>query len=200
MNAILRDRRFGREAPPERAPAIPDHLRPFYAVEAHSMLELEPPRHTRLRGLVLRAFTSRRIAALAPEIAGLAHQLIDQLPPGPFDFLRHFGQPLPVIIIARLLGAKLTESLGQNVIIDNRPGATLTQPLDNNYQRGLIWPYVERNQAVFMCPNGLDLDPTRLEQLANDVLRAALDWTQALDERSVKPSDIAAPNSRAFLA
>ena len=33
----------------------------------------------------------------------------------------------------------------------------------------------------------LDLDPTRLEQLANDVLRAALDWIQALDERPVKP-------------
>ena len=104
VNAILRDRRFGREAPHEKTPPIPDHLRPFFAVEAHSMLELEPPRHTRLRGLVLRAFTSRRIAALAPEIAGLAHQLIDDLPPGPFDFLRHFGQPLPVIIIARLLG------------------------------------------------------------------------------------------------
>jgi prepilin-type N-terminal cleavage/methylation domain-containing protein/prepilin-type processing-associated H-X9-DG protein len=43
---------------------------------------------------------------------------------------------------------------------DNRPGATPTQTLDDNYQRGLIWPYVERNQAVFMCPNGIDLDPS----------------------------------------
>lgn len=103
-SAIFRDRRFGREAPPERAPDIPDHLRPFYAVESHSMLELEPPRHTRLRGLVLRAFTSRRIAALGPEIAALSHQLIDAFPPGDFDLLQHFGQKLPVIIIARLLG------------------------------------------------------------------------------------------------
>ncbi len=104
VNAIFRDRRFGREAPPERAPVIPPHLAPFYAVEAHSMLELEPPRHTRLRGLVLRAFTSRRIAGLAPEIAALSHQLIDAFPEGEFDLLRHFGQKLPVIIIARLLG------------------------------------------------------------------------------------------------
>ena len=101
-NAIFRDRRFGRESP---APLIfPDHLAPFYAVEAHSMLELEPPRHTRLRGLVLRAFTSRRIAALQPEVATLSHQLIDALPPGEFDLLKHFGTKLPVIIIARLLG------------------------------------------------------------------------------------------------
>ncbi len=101
-NAILRDRRFGR-APLEPA-THPDHLAPFYAVEAHSMLELEPPRHTRLRALVLRAFTSRRIAELAPEIEALAHRLIDRLPDGPFDLVKGFAEPLPVTIIARLLG------------------------------------------------------------------------------------------------
>ena len=101
-HAIFRDRRFGRESP--HPLAIPDHLRPFYAVEAHSMLELEPPRHTRLRGLVLRAFTSRRIAELAPEIAILSHQLIDAFPAGNVDLLPAFATRLPVIIIARLLG------------------------------------------------------------------------------------------------
>ncbi len=102
VNAIFRDRRFGRESPVPVT--IPDHLKPFYAVEAHSMLELEPPRHTRLRGLVLRAFTSRRIAALQPEIATLSHQLIDAFPEGAFDLLQAFATKLPVIIIARLLG------------------------------------------------------------------------------------------------
>jgi cytochrome P450 len=114
VNAILRNRRFGREALPERSPPIPEHLKPFYAVEAHSMLELEPPRHTRLRNLVLRAFTSRRIAALQPEIESLAHELIDQLPSGEFDLLPHFGQRLPVIIIARLLG--VPESMGDDLL------------------------------------------------------------------------------------
>jgi unspecific monooxygenase len=104
VGAILRDRRFGREAPEEKRPPIPDHLKPFYAVEAHSMLELEPPRHTRLRSLVLRAFTSRRIAALGNEIAALSHALIDALPSGEVDLIAHFAQKLPVIIIARLLG------------------------------------------------------------------------------------------------
>lgn len=104
VGAILRDRRFGREVPEERRKAVPDHLRPFYAVEAHSMLELEPPRHTRLRSLVLRAFTSRRIAALQPDIAALSHQLIDAFPAGDIELLQHFAQKLPVIVIARLLG------------------------------------------------------------------------------------------------
>lgn len=102
VSALLRDRRFGRENP---YPAdMPPHLAPFYAVETHSMLELEPPRHTRLRGLVLRAFTSRRIKALAPEIEQLSHDLIDEFPSGTFDFLKQFAQKLPVIVIARLLG------------------------------------------------------------------------------------------------
>ena len=104
VSTLLRDRRFGRECPPELAKPTPPHLVPFYAVEAHSMLELEPPRHTRLRGLVLRAFTSRRIKALAPEIAGLSHALIDRLPGGEVDLLSAFCQPLPVIVICRLLG------------------------------------------------------------------------------------------------
>ena len=114
VSAIFRDRRFGREAPAELAPKIPAHLKPFYAVEAHSMLELEPPRHTRLRGLVLRAFTSRRIAALQPEIEVLTHQLIDAFPAGPFDLLAQFGQKLPVIIIARLLG--VPESMSDDLL------------------------------------------------------------------------------------
>ncbi|WP_108814897.1 cytochrome P450 [Loktanella sp. Alg231-35] len=104
VHAVLRDRRMGRECPAEQAPDIPPHLQPFYDVEAHSMLELEPPRHKRLRGLVLRAFTSRTIAALTPDIEALCHSLIDGFPDTPFDLLTHYAQPVPVIIISRLLG------------------------------------------------------------------------------------------------
>jgi cytochrome P450 len=119
VNAILRSRSFGREALAERTAVIPEHLKPFYAVEAHSMLELEPPRHTRLRNLVLRAFTTRRIAALQPEIESLSHELIDTFPSGEFDLLTHFGQRLPVIIIARLLG--VPESMCDDLLKWSRP-------------------------------------------------------------------------------
>ena len=104
VHALLRDKRLGRAMPPENQVDPPYHLAPFYAVEAHSMLELEPPRHTRLRGLVLRAFTSRRIRAMEGEIAALAHDLIDAMPRGEADLLPAFCTPLPVIVIARLLG------------------------------------------------------------------------------------------------
>ena len=114
VNAAMRDRRLGRAVPPEAAPEIPEHLVPFYAVEAHSMLELEPPRHTRLRGLVMRAFTSRRIAELAPEIEGLCHSLIDRFPDAPFDLLPAYATPVPVIVIARLLG--VPESMADQLL------------------------------------------------------------------------------------
>jgi prepilin-type N-terminal cleavage/methylation domain-containing protein/prepilin-type processing-associated H-X9-DG protein len=40
---------------------------------------------------------------------------------------------------------------------DNRTGSTVTAPLDDAYQRGNLWPYVEQNQKVFKCPAGIDL-------------------------------------------
>lgn len=115
VNAVLRDRRFGREQPEELSRPIPEHLRPFYAVEAHSMLELEPPRHSRLRSLVLRAFTSRRIAGLKDGIESLCHELIEQFPDGKFDLLNAFARPLPVTVIARLLG--VPEEMGEKLLI-----------------------------------------------------------------------------------
>ena len=102
IDTILRDRRFGRA--PIAPIQVPPHLKPFYAVEAHSMLELEPPDHTRLRGAVLRAFTNRRIKALRPEIEALCDELIDTFPNEPFDLLETYGRPLPARVIARFLG------------------------------------------------------------------------------------------------
>jgi cytochrome P450 len=112
VNTLLRDRRFGRE--PIDPPPVPAHLQPFYDIEAHSMLELEPPRHTRLRNLVLRAFTSRRIQALAPEIAALSHDLAKAMPRGEHDLLDSYCRPIPVIVIARLLG--VPESMAPDLL------------------------------------------------------------------------------------
>lgn len=111
VDRLLRDRRFGREIlhVASRAelglsePAA--HTRDFDAVDAHSMLEREPPVHTRLRTLVNRAFVSRRVEGYRPLVAQMAHALIDAFPEGePFDLLTAFATPIPVRIIARMLG------------------------------------------------------------------------------------------------
>jgi len=104
VDALLRDRRLGREFPVEFQKPYPAHIETFAAFERRSMLEMEPPAHTRLRGLVMRAFTSRRIASMEGEIAALANQLIDEFPAHTFDLLAAFAEKIPVIIIARLLG------------------------------------------------------------------------------------------------
>lgn len=104
VHALLRDRRFGREVPAEMAKPGPAHIAPWLAVEAHSLLEAEPPRHTRLRALVMRAFTSRAVAAMEAEIATLCHSLIDAFPEGEFDLLEAYCTRVPVVTICRLLG------------------------------------------------------------------------------------------------
>ena len=67
VNALLRDRRFGRQilhiATREELgwPETPAHLAPFYKFEEHSLLEIEPPVHTRLRGFINPSFLPRQI-------------------------------------------------------------------------------------------------------------------------------------------
>jgi cytochrome P450 len=112
VNALLRDRRFGRQilhvASREELgwPDTPAHLRPFYDFESHSLLELEPPVHTRLRSLVNRSFLSRQVERLRPSITSLANGLIDRFEgKGEVELLTAFATPIPVIVICDLLGA-----------------------------------------------------------------------------------------------
>ncbi|WP_077961582.1 cytochrome P450 [Ensifer adhaerens] len=111
VNALLRDRRFGRQilhvATREDLglPAPKPHLKDFDALEEYSLLELEPPAHTRLRTLVNRAFVSRQIEQLRPDIERLSHALIDGfVEDGEVELLKTFAETLPVTIIARMLG------------------------------------------------------------------------------------------------
>lgn len=104
VKEVMTNRNFGRTPPPDHAPTIQKHFQTWAGIEAHSMLELEPPRHTRLRRLVLKAFTSRQIAGLEPFIEATARELLQSFPTTDFDFLQAFGQPLPVRVIAKMLG------------------------------------------------------------------------------------------------
>ena len=111
VNALLRDRRFGRQilhiASREEL-GLPDpqpHLTNFDLAERHSLLEIEPPEHTRLRTLVNRAFVSRHIERLRPEIAALAEQLIDGFEKDEkTELLSSFADIIPVTMIARMIG------------------------------------------------------------------------------------------------
>lgn len=65
----------------------------------------DPPDHTRLRGLMNKAFTSSGVAALRPRIAGIVNDLVDRLlAQRESDFIRQFAYPLPASVIAAMLG------------------------------------------------------------------------------------------------
>ncbi len=111
VSALLRERRFGRQILHVMSreaigwPAPKAHLAPFDALERHSILEMEPPEHTRLRNLVNRAFVSRQVEKLAPRIAALAHERIDAFErDGSANLIEAFAAPIPVAVIADLLG------------------------------------------------------------------------------------------------
>lgn len=111
VNALLRDRRFGRQilhvASREELgwPETPEHLKTFYEFEQHSLLELEPPTHTRLRSLINRSFLARQIERLRPAMMNLSNELIDTFETkGETDIIASYATPIPVMMISDLLG------------------------------------------------------------------------------------------------
>lgn len=106
VSAIQRDRRLGRiwrdrEAPADR-PA--DYLEPFNLLHRNQMMENEPPEHTRLRRPVAAAFNRGHIERLRPRVRELAASLLAEVDPGSFDIIGQYAEPLPVLVIAELLG------------------------------------------------------------------------------------------------
>jgi cytochrome P450 len=72
---------------------------------AASMISTDPPRHRQLRALVTQAFTPRAVEALAPRITAIVQEHLDRVAPdGCMDVIHDLGYPLPVIVIAEMLG------------------------------------------------------------------------------------------------
>ncbi|OJF15930.1 cytochrome P450 family protein [Couchioplanes caeruleus] len=75
-----------------------------------SMLTTDAPDHTRLRRLVSRAFTARRVETLRPRVRDLARELLDPIVPrGHADLVAEFAFPLPVAVICELLGVPFAD-------------------------------------------------------------------------------------------
>ncbi len=99
IDAMLRDsRRFSNGG------------REYGYVDYVSMLDMDPPDHTRLRSLVVKAFTPRAVAELAPRIRQTCDELLDDVEGTTrFDLIGALAFPLPVIVIAEMLGVPPTD-------------------------------------------------------------------------------------------
>jgi cytochrome P450 len=103
---VLRDRGLGRIFRPREPEDVWDT---FNWLHADSILDSEPPKHTRLRRLVQSAFSRGHVARLGPRIEALTSGLLDKCAveladTGSFDVITNLAEPLPVLVIAELLG------------------------------------------------------------------------------------------------
>ena len=107
VSQVLRDRRLGRIWR-DREPAA--YLEPFNLLHRNQMMENEPPEHTRLRRLVAGAFSRGHVERLRPRVRELAATLLDEVDPAGFDVVGQYAEPLPVLVIAELLGVPATHA------------------------------------------------------------------------------------------
>jgi hypothetical protein len=127
---VMRDKRFGKDYV-ERTirrygPKIMEE--PVFSSMQHWMLQQDPPDHTRLRGLVVKAFTARRVEDMRPRIQAIVDQTIDAvLPQGRMDLIEDFAFRLPVTIICDMLG--IPEDHREVFYKSSRDGGRLLDPV-----------------------------------------------------------------------
>ncbi|WP_372727916.1 cytochrome P450 [Nocardioides sp.] len=101
VSRVQRERSLGRIWV-DREPAA--QLEPFNLLHRNQMMENEPPEHTRLRRPVARAFSRGHVERLRPRVRSLAAELLAQVDLAGFDVVEQYAEPLPVLVIAELLG------------------------------------------------------------------------------------------------
>jgi cytochrome P450 len=102
VRRVLTDQRFSRAL----ASAPGRSLQGIELSSANSIIGMDPPEHTRLRKLVVSAFTVRRVEAMRPRVAAIVAELVAAFTAGPqpTDLMTSFSLPLPVRVICELLG------------------------------------------------------------------------------------------------
>jgi cytochrome P450 len=130
VSLILRDRRFGKDFAgrtiARHGPEIMNE--PVFRSMSHWMLTQDPPDHTRLRGLVVKAFTARRIDDMRPRIQAIVNDSIDRVEKnGRMDLIADYAFRLPVIVICDMLG--IPESDREIFFQRERTGGRLLDPV-----------------------------------------------------------------------
>ena len=108
--AALRDQRLGSPEPGDEAPTLLASARQRRADVPRSLLFLNPPDHTRIRSLVSRAFTPRRVERLRPAVEAMTEELIDAMAEArECDLIDALAFPLPANVISELVGVPVSD-------------------------------------------------------------------------------------------
>lgn len=130
VSLVLRDKRYGKDFVERTTRRYgPDIMKePVFRSMSHWMLQADPPDHTRLRGLVVKAFTARRVEDMRPRIQEIVEKTIDAvIDRGHMDLIEDFAFRLPVTIICDMLG--IPEEHRETFYKSSRDGGRLLDPV-----------------------------------------------------------------------
>jgi cytochrome P450 len=165
--AALSDPRLSND--PHHASALTEVLRGDFL--SRSMIGADPPEHTRLRRLVSKAFTARRVEGLRPRVQEITDALLDRITPrGSADLVAEFGLPLPITVIGELLGVPETDRDRFREWTDEM----LDRPFDPGSDLALVTAARERMHGYLA-----DLVAAKRARPADDLLT---DLVEATDE------------------
>ena len=127
---VMRDKRFGKDYVERTSRRYgPEIMKePVFRSMSHWMLQQDPPDHTRLRGLVVKAFTARRVEDMRPRIQQIVDETLDAIAAkGHMDLIEDFAFRLPVTIICDMLG--IPEDHREVFYNSSRDGGRLLDPV-----------------------------------------------------------------------
>jgi cytochrome P450 len=130
VSLVLRDKRFGKDfverSKRRYGPKIMEE--PIFRSMSHWMLQQDPPDHTRLRGLVVKAFTARHVEDMRPRIQQVVDQTLDRVADrGRMDLIEDYAFRLPVTIICDMLG--IPEEHREAFYSGSRDGGRILDPV-----------------------------------------------------------------------
>ncbi|OQW61828.1 MAG: cytochrome [Proteobacteria bacterium SG_bin9] len=164
VSLVLRDKRFGKDYVDRTVRRYGPQImhEPAFRSMGHWMLQADPPDHARLRGLVVKAFTARRVEDMRPRIQQVVDETIDRIiDRGHMDLIEDFAFRLPVTIICDMLG--IPEDHREVFHTGSRNGGRLLDPVP--------------------------LSPAEIKAANDNTLNAEMYFKQLFDLRRRQPGD-----------
>ncbi|MFI0787260.1 cytochrome P450 [Streptomyces lydicus] len=143
VRALFADHRLSRNISRKQRPDVA-RISADNELFADPEINPDPPDHIRVRGLVTRAFTARRVEALRPVAQAVCDELIDAMAAGPrpLDLNEAFAFPLPIRVICRLLGVPLEDMDRFRYLVDGFLSVSKLPVEEMQQCREGLWHYL----------------------------------------------------------
>ena len=147
-----------------------EDLEPEYIEARKSMIDMDPPRHDELRGLIARRFTPRAVGVWEEQVRKVTREVLDRaLPLGEFDFVHEIASEVPMSVFAEILGVPHDErrviiELGDRLLGNQDP--EYAQPTDDSHR---LLPF-SSPAAIEMFEFGRKMAAVRRKSPGNDII------------------------------